>query len=373
MKKVLGIITILLFTFTLLQAQVRIKMKQENGIYTTPCKVNGLQLRFIFDTGASNVSISLSEAIFMLKNGYLADTDLHGSTYSQIANGDIIENTSINIRELEIGGIKLFNVSAIIVHELSAPLLLGQSAIQKLGKIQLEDDELVIINKKVLSESYSPIDSKPLIMKAQGYYFDGLYSLSSDTYEWAYLLYPESFDCLNLFLMAASFYNCNFYEKCITYSLEASECTSDENQLFYTYQQIGDSYREIEDFGRARLNLEKALTYASNSEQKSSIYFSFGRIKLATKNYNEASKDFGYSAYLMEFHNNITEHDYIYGKYKNSALGEIYYFQHMCYVFLDYKDKSDKSAIRAAMLGYNGAIEYCKMLDLDFNKYFDKK
>ena len=78
-------------------------MKKENGVYTTPCVVNGLRLRFIFDTGASNVSLSLTEAIFMLKNGYLNESDLHGSSYSQIANGDIVENTSVTLNEIEIG------------------------------------------------------------------------------------------------------------------------------------------------------------------------------------------------------------------------------------------------------------------------------
>ena len=41
--------------------------RQASNVYTIPCKVNGLALNFIFDTGASSVSISKSEAIFMLK------------------------------------------------------------------------------------------------------------------------------------------------------------------------------------------------------------------------------------------------------------------------------------------------------------------
>ena len=59
---------ILLLASSLLQAQIHIEMREENGVYTAPCKVNGLQLRFIFDTGASDVSISLTEAVFMIKN-----------------------------------------------------------------------------------------------------------------------------------------------------------------------------------------------------------------------------------------------------------------------------------------------------------------
>jgi clan AA aspartic protease (TIGR02281 family) len=122
----------------LLQAQTEVKMNKQNGVYVIPCKVNGLQLNFIFDTGASDVSISLTEAIFMLKNGYLSEDDLLGTEYYTIANGDVAEGTSIILKEIEIGGRKLYNVKASIMHELNAPLLLGQSALSRLGKFNFD-------------------------------------------------------------------------------------------------------------------------------------------------------------------------------------------------------------------------------------------
>jgi clan AA aspartic protease (TIGR02281 family) len=121
-------------------------MNKEGGVYTVPCKINGLPLKFIFDTGASDVSISLTEAIFMLKNGYLDKEDIGEDIYFSIANGDVSKGTKINIKEVEFGGLKLYNVSASIVHETSAPLLLGQSIIEKLGKIQIDGRELTILN-----------------------------------------------------------------------------------------------------------------------------------------------------------------------------------------------------------------------------------
>lgn len=112
--------------------------KMPGGTYEIPCKVNGLALKFIFDTGASDVSISLTEALFMLKNGYLSEDDIIGTQYYSIANGEIAEGTTIRIKKLEFGGLTLYNVDASIVHELQAPLLLGQSAISRLGKIQID-------------------------------------------------------------------------------------------------------------------------------------------------------------------------------------------------------------------------------------------
>lgn len=112
--------------------------KMTSNTYLIACKVNGLPLNFIFDTGASSVQISKGEAIFMLKNGYLAGSDIVGKQQFQTASGDIIEGTRIIIRKIEIGGMVLRNVEASVVHSDNAPLLLGQSVLSRLGKIQID-------------------------------------------------------------------------------------------------------------------------------------------------------------------------------------------------------------------------------------------
>lgn len=112
--------------------------KEQGGIYTIPCKVNGLPLKFVFDTGASSVSISQSEAIFMLKNGYLSINDIVGSQQFQTASGAVLEGTKIIIKKIEIGGLILRNVEASVVHSTNAPLLLGQSVLSRLGKISID-------------------------------------------------------------------------------------------------------------------------------------------------------------------------------------------------------------------------------------------
>ena len=136
------------FCFVLLAlpsfAQTSIEMEEENGVYKVPCKVNGLKLKFIFDTGASSVSISSTIANMMFENGYLSEDDILGSGQTQIANGDIIDNTVINIKEIEISGMILKDVQAVVIHQQSAPLLLGQSAIQKLGKVSIVGNRLLI-------------------------------------------------------------------------------------------------------------------------------------------------------------------------------------------------------------------------------------
>ncbi len=119
-------------------AQDTIKLEKSGGVYLIPCMVNDLPLKFIYDTGASEVSISLTEALFMLKNGYLKESDIKGTVYYSIANGDIAEGTKINIQKIEVGKQTLYNVEASIVHSTEAPLLFGQSAMERFGRFTMD-------------------------------------------------------------------------------------------------------------------------------------------------------------------------------------------------------------------------------------------
>jgi clan AA aspartic protease (TIGR02281 family) len=155
MKKFFFIVPFLLFGLTGLPQTV-IQMKKEGGVSIIPCKVNGLALSFIFDTGASDVTISLTEAQFMFKNGYLNKDDIIGTSRYSDANGFISEGININLKEIEIQGLKLFNVKASIVKKLDAPLLLGQSAISKLGKIEIDFQNNILTIKNNQSNNSKP-------------------------------------------------------------------------------------------------------------------------------------------------------------------------------------------------------------------------
>jgi aspartyl protease family protein len=117
-----------------------VKMNYENGVYYVPCKINGTEMKFIFDTGASDISISATEAIFLYKQGKLTDNDFIDTQQYQIADGSIQEGTIVVFRTVEIGNRTLKNVRASIVHNYDAPLLLGQSALSKFGKISIDYD-----------------------------------------------------------------------------------------------------------------------------------------------------------------------------------------------------------------------------------------
>ena len=121
-----------------------IPFTKENGICNVKCNINDLPLYFVFDTGASTVSLSMVEANFMMKNGYLDKKDVVGSQYFQDANGNISEGTIVNIRNVNFGGLKLENVKASVVRNQKAPLLLGQSVLGRLGKIEIDNSKHVL-------------------------------------------------------------------------------------------------------------------------------------------------------------------------------------------------------------------------------------
>lgn len=147
MRKIL--LSILIFICNYAVSQTVIQMNRKGGVSIIPCKVNGIPLSFIFDTGAADVTISLTEASFMFKNGYLTKNDIIGTSNYFDANGDISEGINIILREIDIQGLKLYNVKASIIKNMDAPLLLGQTAISKLGTVQLNlnDNTLTIANK----------------------------------------------------------------------------------------------------------------------------------------------------------------------------------------------------------------------------------
>ena len=131
-----------------------IPFEKEGGVFKVPCRVNGLPLHFVFDTGASDVTISTVEATFMLKNGYLRKQDLCGSEYYMTANGEIAEGTAVRLREVDFGGMRLTNVKASVVRSQTAPLLLGQSVLQRLGRIEIDNVNRVIrVNQTELPQS----------------------------------------------------------------------------------------------------------------------------------------------------------------------------------------------------------------------------
>lgn len=119
--------------------------KDESGVYQIPVLINGVEMSFVFDTGASLISISNVEANFLFKQGKLFKEDILGEVNFSDANGDISVGTIINLREVSLGNRVLKNVQASVVDNSVAPLLFGQSALAQFGKVSIDYKRQILI------------------------------------------------------------------------------------------------------------------------------------------------------------------------------------------------------------------------------------
>ncbi|MFV0182697.1 retroviral-like aspartic protease family protein [Empedobacter falsenii] len=124
-----------------------LQMEVQNGVRYVWIEINGIKLKFIFDTGASSICISSAEAVVLFRQGLLQEEDIIGTQSFQDATGRISEGTKINLREVKIGDIVLENIEATVIDNVNAPLLLGQSVLERFGSIEIDNYNNEIIFK----------------------------------------------------------------------------------------------------------------------------------------------------------------------------------------------------------------------------------
>lgn len=374
MKKILfsGILTFIFFFG--LQSQTIVKMQEDGGVYTMPCEVNGLKLRFIFDTGASDVSISLTEAIFMLKNGYLSEDDIIGSVQYNIANGDIEEGTTINLKKITIGDKTLHNVAASIVHTLNAPLLLGQSAIKKLGGIQINDDELIIMDGNPSFEDDKCAEAKNLINKAHQQYKNSFYDLSIDTYKKALRRCSDAFTCDNFFDLGFVFFLNNRFDEAEKYFEKTIICEiKDTAKLDFTYQCLGISQYHNHDYNKSKINLQKSLMLPSELELDVDCFIYLGKVEMQQKNYSDAIDYFNKTVGLIFRLNEINMEDVIKGKCDISTLASAFSCMAAVYGFQQNYETSKMYIVFAAQCGDKESQFFCNQNGIEYRKLFQNQ
>ena len=210
-------------------AQKVIQMENMNGVYWIACSVNGAKMKMIFDTGASKVSLSETMANFLYDNGYISKEDVLGTSKTQTADGSIHDNVVINLKDIEISGLHIKNVQAVVISSQNAPLLLGQSAIQKLGHISLNGNKLIINDYE---GDYSEEEVNRIGDLAMKYYDKGNYNASIAN--WLKILDYINLSTFGYWSLIDSYYQTGQYDMVEKYAQEWERKCRDEEQAEIT-------------------------------------------------------------------------------------------------------------------------------------------
>lgn len=356
-------------------SQTIIQMEEYGGIYRIPCKVNGAKMKLIFDTGADKVCLSLSMADYLYDNGYITNEDIIGSGSSTVADGSIVDHIKIIIKDIEIEGIHLRNVEAVVIDGQNAPLLLGQSAIKKLGRYAIDGNKLVIYSNSSISHGQSNLRvSKTyvdqLFSEADSAYLNGYYNVAIEKYNELYncgLLPP-----LGIYKFADCYSHVNEYESALKLCKSIEKDIESGNKNIVC-ELIGDCYKKL---GRKELALEyyEKAKFHSEPYSKSHEYYTvliswtydqMGDFYKAFKNLKDYVSQFLYckglkaadcwSADTIKINDNDKE-----------IIGDLYYQCYFTWYNAENCNDCEKYIILAAAWGKKEAIEECKKHNISY-------
>ena len=372
MKKILLLFLVAMMACYVMHGQVVVQMEDDGGVYKIPCTINGLKLKFIFDTGASSVSLSSSIANMMLENDYLSKNDIKGSGKSQIADGQIVDHTQIVIRELEVGGLVLHNVEAVVIHQQSAPLLLGQSAIRKLGNVSIDGNKLIINNTsarglvKGQSVDLPAEDVERIRQEAMDFFDAGIKTLAVEKFDLLYQLDRLSLFDYELYAHCLASREVKRYSDAVRVMKEFEGMKklfeSDELGSFYSelcrYANLAEEYQECINYGAlARSNSVFPLfDYYDTVYWCASAYKSLGDLSMAQRITNDfLSKYFDFMG--------ISSTDCWEKGYRDETVADTYY---ELYLFAHNAEQGKKYLIIAASWGQKDAIELCNKYSFNY-------
>lgn len=120
--------------------EIIVPFRNDNGVKYVSVKVNDIGFEMIFDTGCSGALISVAEANYLYQKGKLTNDDFLGMAKSQIADGSVVEDMVVNLKEVVINDqILCPNVKATVSSNINAPLLLGNEILDRLATITIDN------------------------------------------------------------------------------------------------------------------------------------------------------------------------------------------------------------------------------------------
>ena len=121
-----------------------LKIEVEGNVTYVFAEVNGVPMRFILDTGCTDVQMTVAEFYALKHMGLASDDDLGDKVKCMYANGEEGECHTFNVKTLKLGSLVLNDVNCTVEENIDGPLLLGQTVLQKLGEVTIDYNEKVI-------------------------------------------------------------------------------------------------------------------------------------------------------------------------------------------------------------------------------------
>ena len=103
-----------------------------------PCILNGNPLNFVLDTANTQSALLVPEALFLLKNQKLSESDFLNTEYFKLLKGDVATGAKVILRELSIGGLTIKNLIVSVRQGTDSTLLLTPSTLTKIAKVNVD-------------------------------------------------------------------------------------------------------------------------------------------------------------------------------------------------------------------------------------------
>jgi tetratricopeptide (TPR) repeat protein/predicted aspartyl protease len=108
-----------------------VPMVQDGGTFVVPVRINDqITLKFVIDSGASDVSVPADVVMTLIRTGTIANSDFLGTQQYQMADGSTVPSQQFVIRSLKVGDRTLEDVTGSVA-PVKGALLLGQSFLRR--------------------------------------------------------------------------------------------------------------------------------------------------------------------------------------------------------------------------------------------------
>jgi aspartyl protease family protein len=122
-----------------------VPLASDGGTFLVPVTINEqITLKFVLDSGASDVSIPADVVLTLMRAGSIGSDDFLGSQTYTLADGSSVPSPTFNIRSLRVGDRVLQNVRAAIA-PVKGNLLLGQSFLSRFQSWAIDNNRQALV------------------------------------------------------------------------------------------------------------------------------------------------------------------------------------------------------------------------------------